>query len=39
MNFLWNLISDFTTGIGNGASTMCAFLFFEPDVPESLREE
>lgn len=39
MNFLWNLISDFTTNVGGSASTYCSFIFFEPEVPKSLREE
>lgn len=39
MNFLWNLFSNLTTSIGSGASTMCAIVFYEPEMPESLREE
>ncbi|WP_270646539.1 cyclic lactone autoinducer peptide [Paeniclostridium hominis] len=39
MNFLVNLFSDFATSLGNGASTMCTMIFFEPEMPESLREE
>lgn len=39
MNFLWNLVSNLTTGIGKGASTKCSIIFFEAEVPESLREE
>ena len=39
MQFLWNLISDVTTSIGSNASTRCSFIFFEPEIPESLKEE
>ncbi|GAA0100059.1 MULTISPECIES: cyclic lactone autoinducer peptide [Paraclostridium] len=39
MNFLANLFSDFAVNLGNGASTMCAMVFFEPEMPKSLREE
>lgn len=39
MNFLANLLSDFTMNLGNSASTMCTMLFFEPEMPKSLREE
>lgn len=39
MNFLWNLLSDLTSAIGSGSATKCAFIFFEPEVPKSLREE
>lgn len=39
MDFLWNLFSDLTMSIGNGASTKCMMIFFEPEVPKSLREE
>ncbi|EQK43877.1 cyclic lactone autoinducer peptide family protein [[Clostridium] bifermentans ATCC 638] len=39
MNFLANLFSDFAMNLGNSASTMCTFVFFEPEMPKSLREE
>lgn len=39
MNFLFNGLSELITNIANGAATCCAFLFFEPEIPESLREE
>jgi cyclic lactone autoinducer peptide len=39
MNFLANLFSDFAQSLGNGASTMCSIVFFEPEMPKSMREE
>ncbi|GAA0707680.1 hypothetical protein GCM10008904_17100 [Paraclostridium ghonii] len=39
MNFLSNLFSDFIMNLGSGASTMCSLIFFEPEMPKSLREE
>ncbi|GAA0091558.1 MAG: cyclic lactone autoinducer peptide [Paraclostridium sp.] len=39
MNFLANLFSDFAMNLGNSASTMCTMVFFEPEMPKSLREE
>ncbi|WP_373598424.1 cyclic lactone autoinducer peptide [Paraclostridium bifermentans] len=39
MNFLANLFSDLALNLGNGASTMCSMLFFEPEMPKSMREE
>lgn len=38
MNFLTNLFSDFALVLGNGASTMCSFIFFEPEMPKSKRD-
>lgn len=39
MNFLMDLFSDFAISIGNGASTMCTMVFYEPEMPKSMREE
>ncbi|GAA0861003.1 cyclic lactone autoinducer peptide [Paraclostridium tenue] len=39
MDYLMNLLSDFAKSLGNGASTMCTMVFFEPEMPKSLREE
>ncbi|MGL4913332.1 MAG: cyclic lactone autoinducer peptide [Romboutsia sp.] len=39
MDFLFNSVSDLLTRISEGASTYCAFVFYEPEVPKSLREE
>lgn len=39
MEFLFNSVSDLLTKVAEGASTFCAFMFFEAEVPESLREE
>ncbi|HSQ88045.1 cyclic lactone autoinducer peptide [Romboutsia sp.] len=39
MDFLFNMASELLSKIGTGASTFCAFVFYEPEVPKSLREE
>jgi cyclic lactone autoinducer peptide len=39
MDFLFNAISNVITSISQGASTFCVLMFFEPEVPKSLREE
>ena len=39
MNLLFNYLSELLTGIAQGASTYCAFIFFEPEMPKSLRED
>lgn len=39
MDFLFNSFSELLTKVSDGASTFCAFVFYEPEVPESLREE
>lgn len=39
MDNLLNSVSDLLTKIAGGASTFCVFMFFEPEVPASLREE
>ena len=39
MNFLFEAASELLTKIGTGASTFCVFVFYEPEVPKSLREE
>lgn len=39
MNFIANFLSDFLTNVASGASTFCGFIFFEQEVPKSLREE
>lgn len=39
MNFLVNLFSDLALNLGNVASTMCSLLFFELEMPKSMREE
>ena len=38
MNFLFNYLSEFLTGIAQETSAYCA-MFFEPKMPKSLREE
>jgi cyclic lactone autoinducer peptide len=39
MEFLFNAASELLAKIGTGASTFCVFVFYEPEVPKSLREE
>ncbi len=39
MNFLFNSLAELLTNIAQGASTYCMFIFFEPEMPKSLREE
>ncbi|MGL6105234.1 cyclic lactone autoinducer peptide [Romboutsia sp.] len=39
METLLNSIASFITNIANGVAPACVFMFFEPEVPESLREE
>lgn len=39
MNFLANFFSNFMVNLGGSASTMCTMIFFEPEMPKSLREE
>ena len=39
MNFVFNALSELLTSVANGAVTCCAFIFFEPEIPEALREE
>lgn len=39
MDFLLNSVSDLVTKIAGGASTFCVMIFFEPEMPKSLREE
>ena len=39
MEGMLNSISSLLTNIAQGASTFCVFMFFEPEVPKSLREE
>jgi cyclic lactone autoinducer peptide len=39
MEFLFNAASELLTKIGVGASTFCVLVFYEPEIPKSLREE
>lgn len=39
MDFLFNAVSTLAENIANGVSTYCMIVFYEPEVPESLREE
>lgn len=39
METLFNTVSDLLNKVAGGASTFCVFMFFEPEVPKSLREE
>lgn len=39
MNFLFDAISNMISSVSQGASTFCVLVFFEPEVPKSLREE
>ena len=39
MNFLFNSLAELLTTIAQEASTHCMFLFFEPEMPNSLKEE
>lgn len=39
MEFLFNAVSSLAENIANGVSTFCCIVFYEPEVPESLREE
>ena len=34
MNFLFNYLSEFLTGIAQETSAYCAMLFFEPKMPK-----
>ncbi|MEF9992583.1 MAG: cyclic lactone autoinducer peptide [Romboutsia sp.] len=39
MDFLINAVANMAQTVANGVSTYCILLFFEPELPESLREE
>ncbi|SCI04282.1 MULTISPECIES: cyclic lactone autoinducer peptide [unclassified Romboutsia] len=39
MNSLFDSIAGFISNLASSASTYCMFVFFEPEVPKSLREE
>lgn len=39
MNFIFDSIAEFISNLASNASTYCAFIFFEKEVPKSLREE
>ena len=39
MDVLLSSMSDLLTKVAEGASTFCMLIFFEPEVPKSLREE
>ncbi|WP_158540721.1 cyclic lactone autoinducer peptide [Romboutsia weinsteinii] len=39
MNFLFNSLADVLNKVAQQASTRCAIIFFEQEVPKSLREE
>jgi len=39
MEFLLNAISNIISNVSQGASTFCLMVFFEPELPKSLREE
>lgn len=39
MNFLFDSIASFISNFASGASTYCSFVFYEPKMPKSLREE
>lgn len=39
MNFLFNALAELISVVAKGASTHCALVFFEPEIPKSLREE
>ena len=39
MDFLFNVLSNAISNVSQGASTFCVMVFFEPEVPKSLREE
>ena len=39
MNFLFNTFSELILGVAKGASTYCALVFFEPEIPKSLKEK
>ena len=36
---IFNSISELLIGIAQEAATYCMFIFFEPEIPKSLREE
>ena len=38
MNFLFNSISELLIGIAQEAATYCMFIFFEPEIPKSLKK-
>lgn len=39
MKFLLNSIANIATKVAGGVSNFCVFYFFEPELPESLKEE
>lgn len=39
MEFLLNSVSGLLENLAAGVAPACMLLFFEPEVPESLREE
>lgn len=39
MNFLLDSVAELLSNLASGASTYCALIFFEPEMPKSLREE
>ncbi|MDU4935039.1 MAG: cyclic lactone autoinducer peptide [Peptostreptococcaceae bacterium] len=39
MNFLFESIAEFISNLASGTSTYCSFVFYEPEMPKSLREE
>lgn len=39
MESLLNSVASLISNIAGGASTFCMMMFYEPEVPKSLREE
>lgn len=39
MNFIFNTLSELILSVAREASTHCVLVFFEPEMPKSLREE
>lgn len=39
MDFIFNSISNMLNSVAGSASTFCLLMFFEPEMPESLKEE
>ena len=39
MNCLFDSIAEMISNLASGVSTYCSLIFFEPEMPKSLREE
>lgn len=39
MDFIFETVSSFLSNLASGVAPACSFVFFEAEVPNSLREE